>query len=164
MWRTPRCQSASTTAFTTAGGTPDGMEYIVPLCKTGGGSFMILDFDGTPNNCADEVANPPHLQFPSFPVDLNSDNGNNCAKPMADAVNALTGDDKTVMIPICDNNECNTDGGSHATYHISGVVAFTVFASIVDRAPNFEGHDPRARQFDCPLQSTGSGGRGVRHA
>ena len=37
---------------------PDGQEYIVPLCKTGGGSFMILDLDGTPNNCADEVAEP----------------------------------------------------------------------------------------------------------
>ena len=46
---------------------PIGQEYIVPLCKTGGGSFMILDLDGTPNNCDDEVTNPPAIQFADVP-------------------------------------------------------------------------------------------------
>ena len=62
------------------GNPPIGQEYIVPLCKTGGGSFMILDLDGTPNNCDDEVTNPPAIQFATFPADVASDNGNNCAK------------------------------------------------------------------------------------
>jgi hypothetical protein len=102
---------------------PEGQEYIVPLCKTGEGSFMVLDLDGTMNNCEDEVTNPPAKQFPSFPVIVNSDNGNNCAKPMADAMNAWVG--KVVLIPICDG-DCTTAGGSHATYHIIRVAAFFV--------------------------------------
>jgi Flp pilus assembly protein TadG len=105
----------------TPGGTPNGQEYIVPLCKTGGGSFMILDLDGTANNCADEVTNPPALQFLDFPVTLPSDNGNNCAKQMVDEVNAKSG--QVVLIPICDT-DCVTSGGSHATYHITKVAAF----------------------------------------
>ncbi len=100
---------------------PEGQEYIVPLCKTGGGSFMVLDLDGNTNNCADEVTNPPAVQFASFPVTVNSDNGNNCAKPMVDAVNALSG--QVVFIPICDG-DCTTTGGSHATYHVIRVAAF----------------------------------------
>lgn len=103
---------------------PIGTEYIVPLCKTGGGSFMVLDLDGTKNNCEDEVTNPPAIQWDTFPVDVASDNGNNCAKQMEDEVNALHGE--TVLVPICDNNECNTTGGSHATYHITGVAAFWI--------------------------------------
>ena len=104
-----------------AGDEPDGQEYIVPLCKTGGGSFMILDLDGTPNNCADEVTNPPAIQFPNFPVDVQSDNGNNCAKQMVDAVNAKSG--QVVLIPICDG-DCVTGHGSNATYHVIRVAAF----------------------------------------
>jgi hypothetical protein len=100
---------------------PDGQEYIVPLCKTGGGSFMILDLDGTPNNCDDEVTNPPAIQFPNFPVDVQSDNGNNCAKKMVDAVNAKSG--QVVLIPICDG-DCVTGHGSNATYHVIRVAAF----------------------------------------
>jgi Flp pilus assembly protein TadG len=103
------------------GEPPVGQEYIVPLCKTGGGSFMILDFDGTPNNCDAEVANPPALQFPSFPVDIASDNGNNCAKKMVDEVNKKHG--QVVLIPICDGN-CVTGNGSNAFYHVIRVAAF----------------------------------------
>lgn len=104
-------------------------EYIVPLCKTGGGSFMVLDLDGINNNCADEVTHPTHVQWDSFPVDVASDNGNNCAKQMEDAVNSLNyaqPGSGPVLVPICDNNECNTSGGSHATYHITGVTAFVI--------------------------------------
>ena len=100
---------------------PDGQEYIVPLCKTGGGSFMILDLDGSPNNCADEVANPPAIQFADFPVDVQSDNGNNCAKQMVDEVNKKSG--QVVLIPVCDG-ACVTSGGSNAVYHVIRVAAF----------------------------------------
>jgi hypothetical protein len=55
---------------------------------------------------------------------VDSDNGNNCAKKMEDEVNALHG--KIVLVPICDNNDCNTTGGSHAQYHVTGVVAFYI--------------------------------------
>jgi Flp pilus assembly protein TadG len=103
---------------------PDGQEYIIPLCKTGGGSFMILDLDqslgGPKNNCDDEVTNPPQIQFANFPVDIASDNGNNCAKKMVDEVNALHG--KVVLVPVCDG-DCVTGGGSNAVYHIIRVAA-----------------------------------------
>lgn len=104
---------------------PEGQEYIVPLCKTGGGSFMLLDLDaqlgGPMNNCDDEVTNPPAIQFPDFPVTVQSDNGNNCAKEMVDAVNAKSG--QVVLIPVCDG-DCTTTGGSHAEYHVIRVTAF----------------------------------------
>ena len=103
---------------------PVGTEYIVPLCKTGTGSFQILDLDGTRNNCDEEVVNPPPIQWDTFPVDVPTDNGNNCAKKMVDEVNARSGE--VVLVPICDTNDCNTNGGSHAVYHVSGVTAFYI--------------------------------------
>jgi Flp pilus assembly protein TadG len=109
------------------GEPPVGQEYIVPLCKTGGGSFMILDLDalqpdgGTPNNCDDEVLNPPNIQFLSFPAEVPTDNGNNCAKKMVDAVNSLKGE--VVLIPICDG-ACTTGNGSNGVYHVIRVAAF----------------------------------------
>jgi Flp pilus assembly protein TadG len=103
---------------------PQGQEYIVPLCKTGGGSFMILDLDkslgGPKNNCDDEVTNPPRLQFADFPVNIASDNGNNCASKMVDEVNKLHG--KIVLVPVCDD-DCVTSGGSKGSYHIIRVAA-----------------------------------------
>ncbi len=111
-----------------APGTPPvGHEYIVPLCKTGGGSFQILDLD-TSQRCDDEIANPPRIRWETLPVDVPSDNGNNCAKPITEYVNAhLRG--TTVLIPICDNtvgDPCGTSGGSHATYRITRVAAFYI--------------------------------------
>jgi Flp pilus assembly protein TadG len=106
---------------------PQGTEFIVPLCKTGSGSFMILDFDGSPNDCVSDVTNPPAIQWDTFPVWVNTDNGNNCANPMVAAVNALQG--QIVLIPICDASlppGCNTSGGSNGQYHVSGVVAFYI--------------------------------------
>jgi hypothetical protein len=103
------------------GNPPVGQEYIVPLCKTGGGSFMILDLDGTPNNCDDEVTQPQPPRLGVIPTTVASDNGNNCAGEMVDAVNALSG--RVVLIPICDG-DCVTGEGSHAEYHIIRVTAF----------------------------------------
>jgi len=50
-----------------------------------------------------------------------SDNGDNCAKKMVDAVNALRG--RVVLVPICDQ-ACVTGGGSNAEYNIIKVAAF----------------------------------------
>ena len=102
---------------------PTGTEYIVPLCKTGSGSFQILDLDPT-LTCREEAANPPFIEWTTFPVDVPVDNGNNCAKPIADEVN-LNLLLKPVMIPICDVN-CYTGSGSNGVYHIKGVAAFYI--------------------------------------
>lgn len=110
-----------------AGGPPIGQEYIVPLCKTGGGSFQVLDLDPS-QRCDNEIANPPLITWNSLPVDVGSDNGNNCATPITDYVNAHY-QGKTVLIPICDNtvgDPCGTEGGSHASYRITRVAAFYV--------------------------------------
>lgn len=107
---------------TTPGGNPVGQEYIVPLCKTGQGSFMVLDLNPA-MTCEEEAANPPATQFASFPVVVQSDNGNNCSNLMADEFNSWTG--KVILIPICDG-DCTTTGGSNATYHIIRVAAFFV--------------------------------------
>lgn len=107
---------------TTPGGDPVGQEYIVPLCKTGSGSFMVLNLNPA-MTCQEEAANPPATQFASFPVVVQSDNGNNCSNLMADAFNSWSG--KVILIPICDG-DCTTTGGSNATYHIIRVAAFFV--------------------------------------
>lgn len=123
------------------GNPPTGREYILPLCKTEAGSFMVLDLDGEPNNCADEVSNPPAIQFDTFPAIIASDNGNNCVSPMVDAVNALHGE--VVLIPICDEF-CTTAGGSQAEYHVIKVAAFWI-DYMSDRGggqnPDCEGND-----------------------
>ena len=132
--------SGTTTPFTqdmwetsdppaTVGGFPNGTEYIVPLCKTngpggGGGSFQILDLD--PNlDCLEETQDPPLIEWDSFPVDVPVDVGNNCAKPIADEVNAnlrLT----PVLIPFCDNACVPTGGGANGLYHVTGVASFYI--------------------------------------
>lgn len=128
QWSLAQPDGTDTTGTYLPDGWPDGPEYIVPLCKTGGGSFQILDLD--PNvRCDDEAARPPAITWPVLPVDVDSDNGNNCAKPIAEYANAeLVGD--TVLIPICDNtvgsDPCGTQGGSRATYRITRVAAFVI--------------------------------------
>jgi len=120
---------------------PVGQEYIVPLCKTGSGSFQILDLD--PNlTCEEEVLTPPTVSW-NLPQDVATDNGNNCAKPIADAVNAtLVG--KTVLIPICDAS-CTTSGGSNATYHIIKIAAFYIdymwYQNNPNSAPECQSHN-----------------------
>lgn len=106
-----------------AGEEPDGQEYIVPLCKTGGGSFQILDLD--PGlRCDDEIASDIHVDWPTLPVDVPSDNGDNCAKPIAEYVNAnFKGE--VVYIPICEV-DCVTTGGSKAFYTVVKVAGFYV--------------------------------------
>ncbi len=95
----------------------------MPLCKTGGGSFQILDLD--PDlKCGEEAAQGVVVNWPTLPVDVPSDNGNNCAKPIADEVMAnLRG--HTVLIPICEV-DCITTGGSKAVYTIVKVAAFYI--------------------------------------
>jgi Flp pilus assembly protein TadG len=101
---------------------PVGQEYIVPLCKTGGGSFMILDLDPG-KDCYEEVMNPTAIQFNNFPVDVPTDNGNDCAKKVEQAITDKSLQGEVVLIPICDA-ECSTEGGSNGTYHIIRIAAF----------------------------------------
>ena len=61
----------------------------MPLCKTGGGSFMILDLDPD-KNCDEEVIDPSSIQFNNFPVDVPTDNGNDCAKKIEEAIRRRT--------------------------------------------------------------------------
>jgi hypothetical protein len=104
-------------------GPPDGQEYIVPLCKTGSGAFMILDLDPD-KNCEEEVTNPSSIQFNDFPVDVPVDPGNDCAKKINDAIAANDVQGTVVMIPICDG-DCVTIGhGSGGAYHIIRIAAF----------------------------------------
>jgi Flp pilus assembly protein TadG len=128
---------------TTPGGFPtNGPEYIVPLCKSfgsgggSGGSFQILDLDPS-MTCEEEAANPPAITWNEFPVWVDLDNGNNCAKPIADVVNSsqrLT----PVMIPICDTGSgsgvgCESQSnGSKGQYHVTGVAAFYIDYMIDD--------------------------------
>lgn len=101
---------------------PVGQEYLVPLCKTGGGSFMVLDLDPT-KDCAQEVLNPTAIQFNDFPVDVPVDNGNECAKQIEQAVGDGSLQGQVVLIPICDA-DCSTHAGSNGTYHIIRIAAF----------------------------------------
>ena len=103
---------------------PSGTEYVVPLCKTGGGSFMFLDLD--PDlDCGEEVLRPPSIQFDTFPVDIDTDTGGDCQKKVADAIDAADLQGKVVLIPICDN-DCITGSGSNAQYHVVRIAAFYV--------------------------------------
>lgn len=111
------------------GGRPVGTEYIVPLCKTGGGSFQILDFDPK-LKCNEEIEQGTTISL-TLPADVDSDNGNDCAGKIVDAVNAMHG--RVVWVPVCDNatggtsvGQCQTTGGSKATYHIVKVAAFWI--------------------------------------
>lgn len=103
---------------------PVGTEYIVPLCKTGSGSFQILDLDPA-LTCLEEAQNPPFIEWTTFPVDVPVDTGNNCAKPIADAVMANLRL-KPILIPFCDSQCIPSGNGSNAVYHITGVAAFYI--------------------------------------
>jgi Flp pilus assembly protein TadG len=104
------------------GAHPNGQEYLVPLCKTGTGSFMILDLDPD-KACDEEVSNPSAVQFHDFPVDVSVDVGNDCAKKIEDGVSLAGLQGKVVLIPICDG-QCSTESGSTADYHIVRIAAF----------------------------------------
>jgi len=101
---------------------PIGQEWIVPLCKSGSGSFMILNLD--PDlNCEEEVNDPSSIQFNDFPVYIDTDPGNDCPKKIEDAIDAETLQGTVVMIPICDG-DCVTTSGTGGSYHIIRIVAF----------------------------------------
>jgi Putative Flp pilus-assembly TadE/G-like len=101
---------------------PIGQEYIVPMCKSGSGSFMILNLDPD-KDCEAEVLNPSSVQFNDFPVYVDTDTGNDCAKKVEDSIvaNALHG--TPVMIPICDG-DCVTNSGTGGSYHIIRMTSF----------------------------------------
>jgi hypothetical protein len=118
---------------------------------------MVLDFDGIKNNCADEAINPTAVQFNSFPTLVDSDNGNNCAKPLADAVN-LNLHYHTVLVPICDQS-CVTNGGSNAQYNIIGVRGFFIdYMSDSNNKNNSlcQAHNNAEGQSMIPIAGNGS--------
>jgi hypothetical protein len=101
---------------------PDGTEYVVPLCKTGGGSFMFLDLD--PDlDCGEEVLSPPSIQFDTFPVDIDTDTGADCQTKVGNAIDSAGLQGKVVLIPVCDN-DCITGSGSNSQYHVVRIAAF----------------------------------------
>jgi hypothetical protein len=104
------------------GDHPIGQEYLVPLCKTGGGSFMFLDLDPS-KSCYQEVLNPSSIQFNDFPVDVATDTGADCQTKVANAIDDGHLQGKVILIPICDA-ECSTEHGSGGTYHIIRITAF----------------------------------------
>lgn len=101
---------------------PVGQEFLVPLCKSGAGSFMILDLDPD-KSCYEEVVDPSSIQFHDFPVDVPVDTGNDCAKQVEQGIADRGLEGKVVLIPICDG-ECSTASGSNADYHIIRIAAF----------------------------------------
>ncbi len=108
-------------------GPPIGTEYVIPLCKTGGGSFMILDLDSTNSlpsgqKCYWEVMTPPSVQFPYFPYAIDTDTGANCFGQIINGVADKGLQGKVVLIPICDEN-CTTGSGSNAQYNVTRIVA-----------------------------------------
>ncbi len=105
------------------GRPPVGQEWNVPLCKSDAtGSFMILDLD--PNkDCYQEVVDPSPVQWNDFPVWVNTDTGNDCAKKVAEGIADANLNGTIVNIPICDN-DCSTGSGSGGQYHVVRVVAF----------------------------------------
>ncbi len=106
----------------TTNGTQPAVEYIVPLCKTGTGSWMVLDLDDdNKTNCDDEIMDPPPVVWNDFPVLVGSNNGNDCLNRMEPLLNAMHGE--IVFIPICDV-DCVTTGGSKAEYKIRKVAGF----------------------------------------
>ncbi len=134
----------------TKGAPPIGPEYLIPLCKTGTGQFMILDLDAS-LKCDEEVATPPAVAFNSFPTYLNGDEGNDCMKKVVDEVNKKPG--KVYMVPICDD-ECTTTGGGNAQYKVVKVAAFWIDYMSESNNPNNPACQPQAGLI--PIAGNGS--------
>jgi hypothetical protein len=133
-------------------GHPNGTEYVVPLCKTGGGSFMFLNLSDS-LDCGEEVLQPPSLQFDSFPVDIGTDTGANCQKDVADAVGLAGLHGKVVLIPVCDD-DCVTQSGSNGQYHVVRIAAFFLdFVSFEASNPH-NGKLELCERPDSPLYGT----------
>lgn len=103
---------------------PDGQEWLVPLCKTGAGSFMFLDLDDN-LSCYEEVMTPPRVAFDTFPVYVDTDTGADCQKKVFEAMIDKNLQGQVVTIPICDV-DCSTTGGTTGTYKIARITAFFV--------------------------------------
>lgn len=107
-----------------ADSNPEGNEYIIPLCKTGGGAFQVLDLD--PGlSCQEEAQGGVSVFWPTLPVDVPVDPGNDCAKKVADVVNAPPVQGSIVLIPICESL-CTTSSGSGGVYTVVKVTAFFI--------------------------------------
>ena len=125
-------------------GHPAGTEYVVPLCKTGGGSFMFLDLDSD-LDCGEEVLQPPSIQFDAFPVDIPTDTGGDCQSKVAQAIDDADLQGKVLLVPVCDN-DCITHSGTGADYHVVRIAAFYLdFISFTGNNPNNNQTEPCER-------------------
>ncbi len=113
---------------------PDGTEYVIPLCKTGGGSFMFLDLNSS-LDCGEEVLHPPSVQFDIFPVEVPTDTGADCQNKVAAAIDTAGLQGKVVLVPVCDN-DCITGSGSNARYHVVRIAAFYLDFISMTNPPN----------------------------
>jgi hypothetical protein len=146
-------------------GHPTGTEYVVPLCKTGGGSFMFLDLDAD-LDCGEEVLQPPSIQFDTFPVDIATDTGADCQTKVAAATSAADLQGKVLLVPVCDN-DCITNSGTNSAYHVIRIAAFYLdFISFEGSIPNNNQTEPCERAtsptYGTPLVPfvTGNGSDG----
>lgn len=103
---------------------PEGNKYIIPLCKTGSGAFQVLDLDPA-LSCDQEAAGGVSVFWPTLPVDVPVDPGNDCAKKVSDVVNVAPVQGSIVLIPICEV-DCTTSGGSNGEYTIVKITAFFI--------------------------------------
>jgi hypothetical protein len=113
---------------------PDGQEWMIPLCKSGDGSFMILDLTRT-RRATRRVLNPSSIQFNDFPVDVHVEVGNDCAKKIEEATIDGSLQGTVIFIPICDN-ACTTESGTGGSYHIIRITAFWLDYISYSNEPN----------------------------
>ncbi len=106
------------------GTPPVGTEYIVPLCKTGGGSFQILDLDPG-QRCDDEIANPPTISWPGDPRHRALGQRQQLCEAhrrLRECQPQGQGRPNPDLRQLAARS-CGTSGGSHATYRIIKVAA-----------------------------------------
>ncbi len=131
---------------------PSGTEYVVPLCKTGGGSFMFLNLDAD-LDCGEEVLRPPSIQFDTFPVNIDTDTGGDCQTKVAQSIDDADLQGKVVLVPVCDN-DCITNSGNNSQYHVVRIAAFYLdFISFQGNIPNNNNTEP-CEQATSPTYGT----------
>lgn len=131
---------------------PSGTEYVVPLCKTGGGSFMFLNLDAD-LDCGEEVLRPPSIQFDTFPVNIDTDTGGDCQTKVAQSIDDADLQGKVILVPVCDN-DCITNSGNNSQYHVVRIAAFYLdFISFQGNIPNNNNTEP-CEQATSPTYGT----------
>ena len=113
-----------------------GQEYIVPLCKTGGGSFMILDLD--PNkDCEEEVLNPSSIQFANSRWTSRSTTATTVPRRSRTAIRREgTCRASVVHDPDLRRRVLRRTGGTNGKYHIIRIASFYLDYISYSNSPN----------------------------